>query len=775
MSSGQSKSERLGNAFSRRRSVDHGANQRNNQQQVEKPKNNLTNNKIQVYTEPESMRSTTTVLGMEPAVIPSRSSARTRDNMLADARRMNQRHPQQRRSHPQQNNNYNNNAHNNHYNTQHNNRPPRSNQRNNRGPPDRRISTGRTWVPVCPPDDGCPEEGEFNGTPIIRIMHEMTNPTGSATREGAIYVEKPPSQQRNQFTLTYRYVKPDLSTGEGIYNMDLQGDLPPGIRIRTHIEGQSMLAESLAKNSPDYRYKDIFDQKIATPSEPSVINGWSGWWTQDQFFVDLYANDPQKFPKLYVPDSPIFPREIRGGLWQNTVMLNCNVSCLDHVFEMLELSVSKNLFIKIWYYRSSEETKRLETWTNMGDIEAPIFPNDSDVVVYCLQCETNYVLLLIWWFASATMSKTEPARHFNKNREFASLMIHCRVNEYETEWMPFAGSKTIAEITYHMLAYAFKLYEAVPEMITIQEQPKIKIIGLISLSQLMNEASAVMNRQVIDPLRDSNYENYYENYISHSIAYDANFQPVKKASGRHCATWELVTNPRKNSHAKEPETMLMTIIRVYNEAKAAWHHGGIGYDHASSREVLAHKLKIFEREVKKHVDIQSSPEYQEQVEKNKDLANVAKLNQLKILQSDEAQKALKLTELQASMNVMNEEKNEMARKIVEMENKNKLEKQTLEEILKKKDEEGKLEREALTAQINALRTLVETYQANVERDDMEIAEEPSSSASIATRSNGRGKLPTRPNKRTQQDNGGTGASSLFTTTQTTKKSKPDLK
>ncbi|CBY35507.1 unnamed protein product [Oikopleura dioica] len=599
----------------------------------------------------------------------------------------------------------------------------------------------------------------------------MTNPSGSAVREGAIYVEKPPSQKRNQYTLTYRYVKPDLTTGEGIYNMDLMGDLPPGLKIRAHIEGQNMLAESLAKNSPDYRYKDIFDQKIATPSEPSMIKGWNGWWTQEQFFVDLYATDPVKFPKLYVPDSPIFPREIRGGLWQNTIMLNCNVSCLDHVFEMLELSVSKNLFIKIWYYRSSEETKRLETWTNMGDIEAPIFPNDSDVVVYCLQCEMNYVLLLIWWFASAIMAKTEPSRHFSKNREFASLMIHCRVNEYETEWMPFAGSKTIAEISYHMLAYAFALYEAVPEMITIQEQPKIKIIGLISLSQLMGENSAVMNRKVIDPSLDRNYENYYENYISHSIAYDANFQPVKKASGRHCATWELVTNPRKYNQATEPETMLMSIIRIYNEARTTWHQGGLGYEHASTREVLAHKSKIFEKEVKKHVDIQSSPEYQEQVEKNKDLANVAKLHQLKILQSDEAHKALKLTELQASIAAMNEERNEMAHKITEMENKSKLEKQSLEEILKKKDAEGKAEREALTSQINALRTLVETYQASLEKDDIEMSEEPSSSASIATRSkvdaNGRAKPPTRPNKRAQQDNGGTGASSLFTTTQTT--------
>jgi len=361
-------------------------------------------------------------------------------------------------------------------------------------------------------DDGYDEEAEEQA-PIVRIPYEMTNPTGSQTREGTIYVETAPSTDRNDYNLIYRYVKPDLTDGEGMFTMSLKGNLPPGLRMRIHIEGQSMLAESVTHNSPDYRYKDIFVSKIATPSNPGQINGWSGWWTSSQFFEDLYATDPQKFPKLYIPDSTIYPREIRGDLWQNTVLLNCNISCLDHVFETLELVVNQNLFIRIWYYRSTEETKRLQTWSNMGDIEAPAFPCDNDVVIHCLQCENNYVLMLIWWFASPIMAKAEPARHFPKNREFGSLMIHCRVNEQnETEWMPFAGSKTIAEVCYHMLAFAFKMYEETPEMISIQEQPKIRIIGIISLSQLMGEHSAVMNRKVINPELDENYESYYENY-----------------------------------------------------------------------------------------------------------------------------------------------------------------------------------------------------------------------------------------------------------------------
>ncbi|CBY38028.1 unnamed protein product, partial [Oikopleura dioica] len=654
---------RLAAAFSRRRSIEPASNARDVQVHTQTQKAKI---KIDQYEEPNSVRSITLHQGMEPAVIPARVSARTRTNMMADARRLNsQRQQQQRRSHPTQQT-----------------RPPRNaNYRNNNqnrpAGGERRISNGRAWMPFVK-DDGYDEENE-DLAPIIRMPYEMTNPTGTLTREGTIYVESAPSVTRNDYNLTYRYIKPDLTVGEGIFTMSLKGNLPPGLRMRVHIEGQSMLAESVTHNSPDYRYKDIFVSKIATPSNPGQINGWNGWWTANQFFEDLYATDPQKFPKLYIPDSTIYPREIRGDLWQNTVLLNCNISCLDHVFEMLELAVNQNLFICIWYYRSTEDTKRLQTWSNMGDVEAPAFPCDNDVVIHCLQCENNYVLMLIWWFASPIMAKAEPARHFPKNREFGSLMIHCRVNEHnETEWMPFAGSKTIAEVCYHMLAYAFKMYEEIPEMISIQEQPKIRIIGILSLSTLMGENTAVMNRKVIDPIQDENYENYYENYNAHSIAYDAHFQPVKRASGKHCRTWELVTNPREQWD--RPETMLMTILRVYNEARITWHQGGLGYEHASTQEVLAHKNRLFEKEVKKHVDIHSSPEYQEQVEKNVNLAKANRISQIKILESEDAHKALKLTELSATVETIKSERNQLAEKVTVLEKAAKLEHDSIESL-----------------------------------------------------------------------------------------------
>ncbi|CBY13262.1 unnamed protein product [Oikopleura dioica] len=126
--------------------------------------------------------------------------------------------------------------------------------------------------------------------------------------------------------------------------------------------------------------------------------------------------------------------------------------------------------------------------------------------------------------------------------------------------------------------------------------------------------------------------------------------------------------------------MLMTILRVYNEARITWHQGGLGYEHASTQEVLAHKNRLFEKEVKKHVDIHSSPEYQEQVEKNVNLAKANRISQIKILESEDAHKALKLTELSATVETIKSERNQLAEKVTVLEKAAKLEHDSIESL-----------------------------------------------------------------------------------------------
>ncbi|CBY31664.1 unnamed protein product [Oikopleura dioica] len=530
----------------------------------------------------------------------------------------------------------------------------------NQGRPPRKLASDKMWGSPTDPDEGI-DEMEIEGRDTRMHVQSMKNEPNGAS-EGSIYVNKEPVYRVWKVEIQYGYLDANRVFHHAVYNMDLVNSLPPGISFRRDIQGQNLIAYSVGYFSPDLKTFQVLEKQIALPQNPTVLIGWDTHWLSNDFFKILYEN--VSFPQLMVPDSVIFPRELRGKPWRNIILLHSTKAALNDVFNKLSLNTELGFEFTIWYYVGKDENKSISTWSNVGGTPSSVLPGDDSLVVTAIQTEDNYSLMLLWFFAGPLMSKCEPARHFYKNREWLATMIFTKTDQEDPgsqEWQPFALPRTTAIIAYHMMADSLMVHATMKHICTIQEQERVRLIGAISLSSLFSYNSETMRRITLDPAL-SEYKNFWRNFRHYSEAFCTNFQPLRRTSNKNSRSWDLLMEPNQFWEEK-PSSMHDIILEVLRSANAMLNTKTLGQDTQNSLAMLQHKEKLKHAETKKAVDLHSSPEYISMIESKKSWAEAVKTKQLKVLETDEAQKILKIKEIQEEFIALKQEKQEVAQEV----------------------------------------------------------------------------------------------------------------
>ncbi|CBY10854.1 unnamed protein product [Oikopleura dioica] len=530
----------------------------------------------------------------------------------------------------------------------------------NQGRQIRKLASDRMWGSPTEPDEGIDELQEGEETTVMHIQN-MKNEPGQAS-EGSIYVNREPGFKVWRMEVQYGFLNDNREYQPATFIMDLTSALPPGISFRRDIQGQNLIAYSVGWYSPDLKTYEVLDKQIALPQNPTVLIDWEVHWLANDFFNILYDSD--QFPQLMVPDSVIFPRELRGRPWRNTILLHSTKAALNDVFNKLSLNTDLGFEFTIWYYVGKAENQNISTWTNVGGKPSSTLPGDDSLVVTAIQTEDNYSLMLLWYFAGPLMSKCEPARHFYKNREWIATMIFTKTDQADPgsqEWQPFSLPKTTAIIAYHMMADNLKVHLEMKHLCTIQEQDRVRLIGAISLSSIFSYNSKTMRRITLDPMLQE-YKNFWRNYQHYSEAFCNNFQPLRRTSNKSSRNWELLVEPEQFWDG-EPVSMQDIILEVLRSANTMLNKKTLGQDTQNTLAMLQHKEKVKQAETKKAVDLHSSPEYISMIEGKKPWVDALKSKQLKVLGTEEAQRILKIKEIQDEFLALKQEKEKVAREV----------------------------------------------------------------------------------------------------------------
>ncbi|CBY31909.1 unnamed protein product [Oikopleura dioica] len=562
--------------------------------------------------------------------------------------------------------------------------PPRTNQRSNRV-----VAKDTTWIPHVV-DEALDDETEDKEINVpMRTTHQMKDKEGNIT-EGTIYVSRtilPPGMHSETHEVAYGFLDKDMVLHQGIHYFKITKPLPPTIKFRQPIPGQNLLSYSVLMHSPNIKFEEVLKYQIPLPKDLLGIRDWDGFWADSQFFVDLYGDDNARmdettlFPKLVVPDSPLWPMELRGSYWSNSILMHCTKSALGNTLKKLNLHINRGFEIKIWFYKK-EDPQTILTWSSYEDEQEShnMDPNDNSVVC-ALETRDNWSLFLLYYFAFPLFSKAEPAKRWRNNREFLSTLIHVRVEDgsAETEFQPYAEPRTIQEICFNMLRHGFLVHDKLNTITTIQEKDRCKLIGAFSLSSIYEVDSEVMRRKVIDPKKDSNYAKYWENYQYFAEAFDNNFMPIRQANYKTSKLHTLLADPNSIwKNPEKPETMQETMINSLKDKEDFVNNDRYGNEIASMQAVIHHNKRQRENEINRQVEMHSSPEFLEKLgespEKNQKVnkklgekANYkeAKIaEQMHILGTNEAKEALKITELEKTILNLKEDKESLGKKLL---------------------------------------------------------------------------------------------------------------
>ena len=332
--------------------------------------------------------------------------------------------------------------------------------RNNPGRPTRRIAQDKPWGLTQIPDEGVVDDYDNNEQemPAERQIYYMKNVPGQPS-EGSVYVSHMPAVNPWRVELSYGYFDLDYNFFNSVYTIDLTSELPHGISVRRDIEGQNFIFYSVQTYSPDYKIHEILSKPIALPDDPSILIQWSEFWIKDCFFTNLYEEDPKRFPVIMIPDTKIYPKELRKRPWKNTILLHTTKAALTDTFEKLSLDVNGGFQLSIWFRKGGDQ--KLEKWSNIGG-NPDILAVDDKAIVTCIQVADSYSLNLLWYFCGPIIAKQDPARHFYKNREWLSTMIFTKADfndQFSHEWQPYSMPRTTATIVYHMVRAGMLLHE----------------------------------------------------------------------------------------------------------------------------------------------------------------------------------------------------------------------------------------------------------------------------------------------------------------------------
>lgn len=113
----------------------------------------------------------------------------------------------------------------------------------------------------------------------------------------------------------------------------------------------------------------------------------------------------------------------------------------------------------------------------------------------------------------------------------------------------------------------------------------------------------------------------------------------------------------------EPASMHDIILEVLRSANSMLNKKTLGQDTQNTLAMLQHKEKIKQAETKKAVDLHSSPEYISMIEANKPWSEAQKSKQLKVLGTEEAQRILKIKEIQDEFQALKNEKQKVAEEV----------------------------------------------------------------------------------------------------------------
>ncbi|CBY23761.1 unnamed protein product [Oikopleura dioica] len=522
--------------------------------------------------------------------------------------------------------------------------PPRPNPRFNRI-----VATDTTWIP--PFEDDAFEEGMDERSIEVpeRITHRMKDKNGKTT-EGTIYISRTvesPQSEAQTVEVHYGFFETDFKLQQGVHFFTLTRPLPPTIKFRQPLKGQNLLSYSVQMHSPNIKFEEVLKHKIPLPKDLLGLRDWEGFWADPLLFVDLYGNAAENmdgtpvFPKLIVPDSPLWPMDLRGSPWSNSILMHCTKSALGNALKKLNLHINKGYELKIWFYKK-EDPHNIQTWSSYeGEKDANNMDPNDDSVVCALETRDNWSLILLYYFAFPLFSKAEPAKRWRNNREFLSTLIHVRVEEgsAETEFQPYAEPRTIQEI-------------------------RCKLIGAFSLSCIYTADSSVLRRKVIDPEIDPNYASYWENYQYFAEAFDNNFMPIRQASYKVSKLHALLANPNSIwKNPEKPETMQEAMIKSLKDYEEFVNNDRYGHENASMRAVIHYGKVQRENEINRQVEMQSSPEFLEKLGEKTNYVEAKKAEQLSILCSEEAKKALKVTELEKTIIALSEDKEQLELKL----------------------------------------------------------------------------------------------------------------
>ncbi|CBY15182.1 unnamed protein product, partial [Oikopleura dioica] len=561
--------------------------------------------------------------------------------------------------------------------------PPRSNARFNRV-----VATDTTWIP--PFDDDAFVEGVEERTIEVpeRTTHQMKDKNGKIT-EGTIYISRTVDSPQNEAQIIevhYGFFETDFKLEQGVHLFTLTRPLPPTIKFRRPLAGQNLLSYSVQMHSPNIKFEEVLKYRIPLPKDLLGLRDWEGFWADPLLFVDLYGDATENmdgtpvFPQLIVPDSPLWPMDLRGSPWSNSILMHCTKSALGNALKKLNLHINKGYELKIWFYKK-EDPHAIQTWSSYeGEKNANNMDPNDDSIVCALETRDNWSLLLLYYFAFPLFSKAEPAKRWRNNREFLSTLIHVRVEEGtgETEYQPYAEPRTIQEIIYHMLRHGFMIHDKLNTITTIQEKDRFKLIGAFSLSSIYTADSSVLRRKVIDPEKDPNYASYWENYQYFAEAFDNNFMPIRQASYKTSKLHALLADPHSIwKNPEKPETMQEAMINSLKDYEDLVNNDRYGHENASMRAVIHHTKKQRENEINRQVEMQSSPEFIEKLGENTtenkktnfilgekiNYVEAKKAEQLSILNSEEAKKALKVTELEETIRSLSEDKEQLEQKL----------------------------------------------------------------------------------------------------------------
>ncbi|CBY10174.1 unnamed protein product [Oikopleura dioica] len=490
--------------------------------------------------------------------------------------------------------------------------------------------TDQAWItPRNQEDHGLGEEETLVTDPDEDQFQERRYFKVDAAQK--LYTYDVPQDREESYGIEFKYISEEGAITRGDVYISFKPEYQNGgasnVEIRDNLSNQNVLMKSYQHNSPPTRHHPILDDRFRIVKNVFGIENWAEYYCSENGFFTTWRNkngeeqgifkDPKLAP-IIIPNSPIFPEEWQGKPWKNQLLLNVGKETFRETLNYLNIRLEQGSICgveTVYYYSGSEleEEDGTEGTIKKWDVDGDANLSGTDIVICGVTFNNNWAFLAVLYFGAGMFSKAEVGRHFMNAQQFVAAYINQKTfdGNQTSEWAPYLNIERLQAVVYKMLNFGMTIIRECSHFVSIQEQIKIRRIGVISLTELMGPNTELM-RNLAFPTAQIKLT-----YQRHCNGYGNRFLPMRANDRRgfHDA-WRLI-NQQEEIWSGEPLKMKDQCESITKNMAEMALTGEIGFTTGSSIAILNNidrqKLKTMD----KAVDRNTNPQYLDKIKGKK--------------------------------------------------------------------------------------------------------------------------------------------------------------